>query len=1317
MDNNLRKVFGNKVLRTTVFQHLCDIHKRWISLSSLKQQQQQQHDQEREQSWMIKSTIKGDKLLAEGSLARFLKFNATEWFIKAFDSFTPKCHQLTSRLLFKSFKYNNIRAFNHILDNTNTDLDDDITPSQLTNILKHGNVQMFERYISMHSARSFQINSINHLMFAINSGNVNFVRLLLQHKCYHNDPDMYFEEDVDPQEFKRSGINVDMLTMLHKEYGLLYLHDLWALALKQSTHLNVTDSVRYIIEHLPSDLTILCSAHIGLLVEFIAKPSHFAIFKVFFRVQQFAKTIITNNLLVHMAADNGHDELFKFLDDNGPLPTSLMKYVDRVNGFKVKITPLAAIRTGDLDLTEAMIAQVDHIDLYTWTHMSTSMATLLSNRRHNPPKLFNLHSLCEMIECFGLQPDHPITERMVLNFIDNCDPAEEMGNISRAFDLAARHSVKILQHIIVTFKIHNINEQMFMSVIQNDNYDVLSHIIQSTPKDQLEELSQIYDVDTAINELISRAPLSVVSMMLDNLSSIRENNTTCLWALVNPSLEVFQHVIKLFPIDQIMELTGDIMSHASDKDKPEVLRIMAQLLKDNGRTIPLPTLDWLETLALLNRYNVLEYYFGTSQFNSLPKIHRLRTLNSMIYHSLLNGNIRILNHCSSLIQDIQNNKKRSHDESYLGDNFGNVAMPNHATPRLETAAHSVFIDRKLMTMIMNHIVDIHQNHIGVDKDKRIKGGHLLANNSLERFIVYGASEWFHRALPSLDRSTPNGELLGLALLHPNTSILNTLLADPMMVFQASVNMVEEMLQMIRHPSMIRKLLQLGFKFSTDEDDDNSDVPLMINGWLNKPWALEMFQLLHKKSILSEDELLSLFNESIKLNNTPVIQYYLDTCFGLVVERLNDGDHDDSSHVISELIESCLHSGCNSSTLNMVLPHIPLQFLTVLDGDDLAKSASKRGNVDILNLLVDQYTSKWWTLMQALPTALEYNENMDLINHILNANITDAHIYEVNSINPSILSMDLIQRLMANDSIDCDFGKVLGDSIKIGNNEIIDFITRNEKGLFKTDYQHVFIAALSIGDINTARMAISSPHFQKAEKATRHQFIQYLGSDKQFILINDDFELFVKVLFERLSKTDELSSLLLSVGSSTSRVKIIIDHCSRNKLFARDGNIESLDLIIQFVISAGCETQDAVPSGISNARVITHFLDKGYIKLEEDNSNGYLARMVDWACKKGHVDVIKAIHQRCTTPLQLFNHMPSTNILINKAACFNHHQVLSYLFEDDIEHGVCSPFKRASKHNKMNIANSLTLIGLAAKQIGNFKIVDMCNRLRLANSSN
>ncbi|GAM26929.1 hypothetical protein SAMD00019534_101040 [Acytostelium subglobosum LB1] len=119
-----------------------------------------------------------------------------------------------------------------------------------TYILKHGDIDVLQHYLTVTANRMLPRDLLLQLHLAVDSGNEQFVRLLLQH--IHIDLNWaWFNANNFNIKFKQLGVRVGMLRLLHEEFNCLFgLRSLWEVALTHSVRCNMVDSVQYILDNL-----------------------------------------------------------------------------------------------------------------------------------------------------------------------------------------------------------------------------------------------------------------------------------------------------------------------------------------------------------------------------------------------------------------------------------------------------------------------------------------------------------------------------------------------------------------------------------------------------------------------------------------------------------------------------------------------------------------------------------------------------------------------------------------------------------------------------------------------------------------------------------------------------------------------------------------------------------------------------------------------------------------------------------------------------------------------------------------------------------
>ncbi|GAM26901.1 hypothetical protein SAMD00019534_100760 [Acytostelium subglobosum LB1] len=188
----------------------------------------------------------------------------------------------------------------------------------LTSIIKHGNIDMLELYLNS-SYRAMPTDIVlDNLYIAIDTGNIQFVRLLLSQLT------MFIHEERDNNgdkiiKFRRRSISVGMLRMLHEEFKCLYsLKDLCRSVLTHSIICNLADNVEYIMNNMPMELdhgifNWYINKEEGLVK--CAKHGYITTFKAFATSPVGAKYLsredITN--IIMAAFNNGQEEFIKYL--------------------------------------------------------------------------------------------------------------------------------------------------------------------------------------------------------------------------------------------------------------------------------------------------------------------------------------------------------------------------------------------------------------------------------------------------------------------------------------------------------------------------------------------------------------------------------------------------------------------------------------------------------------------------------------------------------------------------------------------------------------------------------------------------------------------------------------------------------------------------------------------------------------------------------------------------------------------------------------------------------------------------------------------
>ncbi|GAM23521.1 hypothetical protein SAMD00019534_066960 [Acytostelium subglobosum LB1] len=375
-----------------------------------------------------------------------LRYNATDMFIKGFDSVSSG-YPINDRLLMSASHMNNTEACDHLI-NKRPRTFYSIERTDSPGYVKHGNVHILQSCLNLMVHSSFAKGMVSVLPLAVDSGNLDFVRLLLKHLPINEDSNSLLTDNDNDNDIKfkrRGGISVDMLKVLHEEFNCLFvLTKLWKAILSRSVHCNMLGSVQYILDSMPSPKfqQLLSSddhpndmSYYWLLWR-CAKNDNIAMFDALFNI----RLVDQNDRMdiratINEAADSSHESfikhLYKYHVGNGHI-TRICEELLRdllvmgqdldildVDQAKLLITPLAAIRNNDLEsFKSATIKQNYNLDAETCRTMTKSMALLISNPLKGVEYNHNNKSLINMVRAVG-KPGSNITADIVCQFIVN----------------------------------------------------------------------------------------------------------------------------------------------------------------------------------------------------------------------------------------------------------------------------------------------------------------------------------------------------------------------------------------------------------------------------------------------------------------------------------------------------------------------------------------------------------------------------------------------------------------------------------------------------------------------------------------------------------------------------------------------------------------------------------------------------------------------------------------------------------------------------------------------------------------------------------
>ncbi|GAM21739.1 hypothetical protein SAMD00019534_049140 [Acytostelium subglobosum LB1] len=1177
----------------------------------------------------------------------------------------------------------------------------------MINMIKPANIDLFNTYFNSNNNNSIACTfkmKLALLYPAIDTGNVELVRLLIKHNCFKSQP----RNGSLIGELSKPGVSLEMLKVLHAEFDdsdHLFdpvLEDLiWIEALKHSIYHNMLDSVQYIIKHKPRSLV----SHqwedvLEECIQLLSTTKHG-------NVNILQSLLGTSYLYPHLdqlietLVDYGHVDILKYIHSLDYVKSSSKRSICGhfdVGFGKLIVTPKAAIITEDLEMAEALLPQVVEIGAIIWQQMSMSMAMLITHPSHKHLQLFNHTNLMHMFESMSMDGSQ-ITVDMVLNFIQNCHDTDVNGDVfEELLKVATRISPLIMNKILTTFRVPFVMETFAEALNMDmdpdktnakakDIFDTLSIIFDRVGKEELDVWSRDDQIKEFANELIGKASLDTVVLILDNLPRVKNDIGVCGIVMANPNNDVVQYVINQFTLEDIQSPVNiqDIIHMAYCNDNLYALNMLCTMKRNKA------TIGTLIDASEYNAYHVLEHYLASIEFNSLPKVDRLRTINSIMLPSLMKGHSRIVNHSQSLIKLIQSNKKRDREESPAEEIDESIVV--NASPRLETAIHKVFSDGKICGMIMEQVGIIYDT-IGVPT---MKGSILCSKNSLENLIEYGASQWFHAAYQSFytHEDRYNSTLLEKALLYPNQSIMDTLLKDPKMLlpnneefmslfielqsecsqpgweraleqyisitFQtpAHTSISQDQLIQIKHPSFLNKLLTLGYRFDHLIKSKDS-VDTLITNWFDKPWAVDMFKVLRANSLVTTSIQRSLLKHSIKLNIIDIVRYCM-VDVGLDIMLGEDLGRHPGYTLLLNVVEP---SSSSADVRELILSHYPLESITMPTRDDVGKemfwvlnNVAMNGNLDLFVKLLNTTQAK--SINQSafphLSIALQANNHLELVNYILETEPIHA--------------------------------------IKAGKKDVIEFMLNMHMA---TDYHGAFHEAMIQRDIDTAKIILDKiGHMVKGSKKIDGVFVCHLcKAARHDKLTGNDIVDMVKAVYNGHKGSIDVSSItqiLLSISCVSSEhlqpmidllncisdddieqqlgqehYKMIIDDCVVR------GDTQSFQCILDLAAtrSPPFKPSDLIPNHMSNSIMMDYILDKGYLKL--DGSSLTLKYILEWAFENDYVDVVKSIHQRCTSLAQLKRYLPTLNTI---------QQHLDAIVEPAYEHGyinIIELYQRVSK---------------------------------------
>ncbi|GAM19298.1 hypothetical protein SAMD00019534_024730 [Acytostelium subglobosum LB1] len=1295
----INMVFHNHLLVSNIIGHVSDIHKRWMSLPKPSIRSSEFDNSNNNRTHLIKSTIKGQQL-QNMSLVDMLRFNATQMFIAAFDSVADDFPIDYNNLLISAVNFNNTTVFNHLIDRMNIDIECD-------NIIYRGNFDILRSYLAATGHRALPNNRVSILPYAVETGNVEFVRLLLQLLTIDVDANKY----VRSIEFHRRGVRVDMLRMLHGEFNCLFeLPNLWEEVLRHSVKCNMMDSVQYILDNMshaqsiPTDLLTKCLRQ-------CAKTGNVDMFQAFIKTPVGTKYLINSNRdmkeIIEKVVDNGHLSIIKHLFQhhvgNGHIseeretqirdalvmpPSSVPGEPIDMDLVRLRSTPLADILNDNIVSFASHSGHTMYLTFKMCTMMSKSMATFISSPRMDSNQFrFCKGSLYNMVRAV-VHPGSNITADIVCQFIVNCD-LQTPSFLQKSMKDACGYSAALMQLLKSHFNIDYIYGNCLATALENRCHETMSLIFNHT--DPNKDYYNNRDVKAKAFDIVSKATLPEVTFILDHMDNIRHNAEVCEWAACSPHMDVFEHVINLFTREQLCGALDRITERALSSNRVDNVRMLQRFFERcelaTARPLERPLmLGTLHSMAKQNCYLTLEHYFNSTAYTNQPIQHRLRTLHSILNVAYQHSTHRVIKLCTDHIQSLTlNQSQQILVESTL---HGQGHVVHQATSSMETAFHSVFKETKLGMMVMEQIGQVHKS-LGINGKHLIKGSQLIDRHCLMDYIKYGATEWFLKSY-SPSNVVHNSPLLDEALTRCDTRAVDVLMANPkcqlirelscfindlscshsdfdrifdqyvMINAQTSSALIYDQLvtSRINHPTLLRKLIQSGINLPTIGLNNIDNAVNPNDGWITKPWAVEMLELMTQHKLLERLAHVELIGKSIELNLTHIVHFNLHNVQALSFI---------SSYDRTDFIGRCCIYGVRIEHLDLLLTGVT----TTRSINVLLPRVLQNGHLEVANFIINFTMSN--------PKIKEQPVNVDDIHH-------------------SIISIDLFNRLVALPNIKCRFNQVLGRAIKAGNKEIIDkLLGPRPEGtpIIQTNHIYALEQAALVGDLDSIRRIMNKPRI-KLTIDDLGALIDRVGLLDSLVTEDVIIELAKNSLEDNtMQQIDKLAMLMIKAASkSLTLIKLVVDTMSQSdknihKITTKDfntavdacinrGDNESLEFMVKLArtlcfkgkhnrserVVESRRFHDYINLRSCNTSALNHLFDNGHVSVDDVKSEA-LTGLVDWACQEGKLDIMRVIHQRCTTPTQLQRHLPSMKA-IHSASDNNHHNLLSYLFEGDVD---------------------------------------------------
>ncbi|GAM19428.1 hypothetical protein SAMD00019534_026030 [Acytostelium subglobosum LB1] len=429
---------------------------------------------------------------------------------------------------------------------------------------------------------------------------------------------------------------------------------------------------------------------------------------------------------------------------------------------------------------------------------------------------------------------------------------------------------------------------------------------------------------------------------------------------------------------------------------------------------------------------------ASTDFTDEPNSYQLVTIQSIIEEAYVQGTHRIIKLCQE-----QTKLYTPFDHSIPKPVDTDIKMSD---PQLESAIHSVFGNRKLIAIIMGHITNVHRS-LGANV---IKGSQLLDRHCLFQYINYGAAEWFLKYYKTTTFSSNlhiNFSLLESALSKANVTATYALLRNPIMslmcdktpslyfIYKVSActeynwrwavelytlitcrkvcpQLDKDILLHVHNPLFIQFIMKLNWTLKPLANNPNN-IARINQIWLSEPYAVDMLVVLDEHSLISHDLEIQLLIAAIELNITLVVKYFVE----------------------------------DKSKVQLIKEQAMDKAQTIID--TCCTQALEIGRMDIVDFIFNH--------MDTDPKYLATNHQITI---------------DIQAIHQSILSVELLERLIAHPKINWNFSSLMGVAIKSRNKAVIEWLEQHID-TNHTNHLKARLKACEVGDLDMLRKFMSN----------------------------------------------------------------------------------------------------------------------------------------------------------------------------------------------------------------------------------------------------